>query len=176
MQTILFPLQCQTFIQKGSLCNWPSAIDLNKSSTLAALQGLIHVDLSSDVSPFIWQLQTFKGSIVFLQIVLNKNSLMHSTPGSGLWKFSHEWERRLVFKRVIYTLRKKKLYHPKQQQITWHGSSHQELYLTLLLLHGLLQILEEEALHIAHHLPQESQSGWNGIHPPLAGGPHKVHD
>lgn len=107
MQTILFPLQCQTFIQKGSLCNWPSAIDLNKSSTLAALQGLIHVDLSSDVSLFIWQLQTFKGSIVFLQIVLNKNSLMHSTPGSGLWKFSHEWERRLVFKRVIYTLKKK---------------------------------------------------------------------
>lgn len=64
-------------------------------------------------SPFIWQLLTFKGSIVFLQIALNKNSLKPSTPGSGPWKFSHEWKRWLVFKRVIYILKQReKLYHP----------------------------------------------------------------
>lgn len=61
----LFSLQCQKFIQKDFQLSWPSAIDLNKSVTLAALQGLIHRDLSSDVSLFIWQLLTLKGSIVF---------------------------------------------------------------------------------------------------------------
>lgn len=169
MQTIVFSLQCQKFIQKGSQFSWPSAIDLNKSLTLAVLQVLIHVDLSSDVSLFIWQLLTFKGSIVFLQIVSNKNSLKHSIPGSENFLMN---ERDLVCKSLIYT--PKKVMSSKSS--TWHWSGHQELDLTLLLLHGLLQILEEQAFYVTDHLPQESQSGWNGIHPPLAGGPHKVHD
>ena len=77
MQTMSFSLQCQVFIPKGFPFSWPSAIDLNKSVTLAARQGLIHGDLGSDVSLFIWQLLTLKGSIVFLWNVLNNNSLKH---------------------------------------------------------------------------------------------------
>lgn len=107
MQTILISLQCQKFIQKGSQFSWPSVIDLNKSLTLAALQGLIHADLCSDVSFFIWQLLTFKGSIIFLRIILNKNSLKHSTPGSELWKFSHECDT-LSLKGLFIFLKKKK--------------------------------------------------------------------
>lgn len=59
---------------------------------------------------------------------------------------------------------------------TWHGGGDQQLDLTLLLLHGLLQVLEEETLHVAHHLPQEGERGRDGVHPPFAGCPHKVHD
>lgn len=44
-------------------------------------------------------------------------------------------------------------------RLTWHGCSDQQLDLTLLLLHGLLEVLEEETLHIADHLPQEGQCG-----------------
>lgn len=40
---------------------------------------------------------------------------------------------------------------------TWHGGSDQQLDLTLLLLHGLLQVLEKETLHVAYHLPQEGE-------------------
>ena len=99
MQTILFSLQCQKSIQKGPQFSWPSVIDLNTSFTLATLQGLTHVDLCSDVPLFIWQLLTFKGSIVFLQIAFNKNSLRHSIPGlaSFLMNERDTWSVKGVF-------------------------------------------------------------------------------
>lgn len=40
---------------------------------------------------------------------------------------------------------------------TWHGGGDKQLDFTLLLLHGLLQVLEKETLHVAHHLPQEGE-------------------
>lgn len=60
--------------------------------------------------------------------------------------------------------------------ITWHGRSDQQFDLTLLLLHGLLQILKEESLHIADHLPEEGQRGRDGVHTPLTWCSHKIHD
>lgn len=61
-------------------------------------------------------------------------------------------------------------------KFTWHGCSDQQLDLTLLLLHGLLEVLEEQPLHVADHLPQEGKRGRDGVHSPLARGPHKIHD
>lgn len=97
--TILFSLRCQKSLQKGFQFSWPSVIDLNTSFTLAALQGLTHTDLSSHVPLFIWQLLTFKGSIVFLQIAFNKNSLRHSIPGlaSFLMNERDTWSVKGVF-------------------------------------------------------------------------------
>lgn len=61
-------------------------------------------------------------------------------------------------------------------QFTWHGRSDQQFDLALLLLHGLLEVLEEEPLHVADHLPQEGERSRDGVHSPLAGSPHEIHD
>lgn len=43
--------------------------------------------------------------------------------------------------------------------LTRHRRGHQQFDLALLLLHGLLEVLEEQSLHVAHDLPQEGQRG-----------------
>lgn len=60
--------------------------------------------------------------------------------------------------------------------LTWHRCCDQQFDLTLLFLHGLLQVFKEEPLHVADHLPEEGQRGRDGVHAPFTGSPHKIHD
>lgn len=78
-----FKWQCQKFTHNGFQFDYSSAIDLNKSLTLATLQGLISwhsVQISAFSSHNSW---LFEGAITLLLTILNKNSWVHSIRAVG---------------------------------------------------------------------------------------------